>query len=151
MSWKPSGLNRLQGPDSAATRALFEDLRKFLQEPTFERGIRLWTGAATAYDPATGLTPEQASKLFVYPSDVQHDKAPFTFTAQAALGGSVVFPKVFTAAPTVEATVRIGGNLDLNVNVQSVSTTGFTYRIFQNTGVNVSGSGDLHWTARGVL
>lgn len=70
-----------------------------------------------------------------------------TFTAANSTSGTQTFAHTFTATPVVVATVLIGSNLDVLINLQTVSTTNFTWRLFQKSGTNISGTATVHWVA----
>ncbi len=71
-----------------------------------------------------------------------------SFDYSAASNGSVTFPVAFAVAPVVTIGLLIGSNHDLILNIQGVTTTGFTFRLFQNSGSVVAGTADIHWMAR---
>ena len=72
------------------------------------------------------------------------------FSAVGAVTGSVAFAKAFGAPPIVQVTVLVGSNLDILVNMQGVTTTGFTFRAFNKDGTAVTGTATLHWSAQAV-
>jgi len=73
-------------------------------------------------------------------------------TVVAATSGTVTFPVAFTAAPTIQLTGQVGGNLDVGANVQSRSATTFGWRVFgRDPGTSWNGAtGTLHWEAIGI-
>lgn len=66
---------------------------------------------------------------------------------------SASFGETFAAAPVVVATAQVGGNIDLVLNIQSVSTAAFTWRAITKTGGNVGSNTPvtIHWIAIGAL
>lgn len=81
---------------------------------------------------------------------VQRGIATTSFAAASAQSGNVTFPFPFPSSqpnPVIILTIEVGANLDINVNVVSRSLTGFAWRWFQNTGVAVTGSLNIHWAA----
>lgn len=60
MTWQPPYLNELMGPDRGTLSSIFEDLVKFLQNPTFENGITIGD-AREVYNPATGVKTRPAT------------------------------------------------------------------------------------------
>lgn len=93
------------------------------------------------------LDAELSTRVF---SLEQRGTEDAVFAAVGAVTGSVAFAQAFAAAPIVQVTVLVGSNLDILVNLQGVTTTGFTFRAFNKDGTNVSGTATLHWTAREV-
>ena len=81
-------------------------------------------------------------------ADEQRGIAEFSYAAAAAASGSVDFPVAFPAAPVVTLTLLIGSNHDWNINLQGVTTTGFTWRAFQNAGTPLTGDAEIHWSAK---
>jgi hypothetical protein len=65
--------------------------------------------------------------------------------------GSASFGATFLAAPAITASVKVGSNADLILNVVTVTTTGFTYRVVNRTASVVNVSYEVHWHATGVI
>lgn len=76
---------------------------------------------------------------------------PVVFATVAAVSGApVTWPVPYTVAPTVRHSVQAGGNFDIVSNMQSVSNTGATFRLWRPGGGNINGTVFLHWEAIGV-
>lgn len=69
------------------------------------------------------------------------------FSAVSSVSGTVDFVSAFKGVPVVTFGVQVGSNLDINVNMQGVVTTGFTWRAFQNLGSVVTGTATVYWHA----
>jgi hypothetical protein len=80
----------------------------------------------------------------------QRGKTSFTLTAANGVNSTITYPIPLNSSPSnVQALVQIGSNLDVCVNLQSLSATQSVFRLFQNTAAAVSGSGTLHWEVVG--
>lgn len=91
-----------------------------------------------------------ARKRYVDRKD-QRGFESLTFSSQSALSGTVTYATAFTAAPHIFLTVQCGSNFDLIGNVTTIpTTTGFGWRVFQNSGSSFSGSARLYWIAFGA-
>jgi hypothetical protein len=86
---------------------------------------------------------------FFAENTIQRGTDDLSFSTSSADSGSITFSQAFKSAPTVLLTVEIGSNFDVLANVQSLTATGFSWRVFQNAGTNITGSGTLHWLAIG--
>lgn len=72
------------------------------------------------------------------------------FTSAPATAGTLTFPTAFATAPIVHMQVIVGASLDVNVNLQGVTTTTATWRLFQNVGTSISATVTVHWIAIGT-
>lgn len=69
--------------------------------------------------------------------------------ANGVNGLTVNFPGIYTVAPAVIATPRVGSNFDLLLNTQGLTATGASFRLAQKSGTAITGSGAVSWMAIG--
>ena len=74
--------------------------------------------------------------------------ATIVFSSANTATVTVTFNQAFSVVPLVQITPQESHNFDLVCTVQSVSTTGFTARLAQRSGANISGTVQLNWSAQ---
>lgn len=75
MGWVNPRWASLTGPDAESLRAIFESLSKFLDAPTFERGITIGDGTDPTYDPVDDVVTPAPTTPVVPDSIVPDDDA----------------------------------------------------------------------------
>lgn len=124
---RASALGGITGCTSAARPASPAEGQKVYETDT--NLTRVWNGTAWKID-----TPQRGS-------------VTLTFSATAAVSGTVTFPVAYAVAPIVQLTTRDGSNLDTIGIVTAVSTTSFSYRVVQRTATPITGTVILNWTS----
>lgn len=75
-----------------------------------------------------------------------------SFTAANSVAGTINFGVTFAVAPIVTATIEIGANNDVLINLTATpTTTGVSFRAFQKAGVNITTAATIYWHAHGEL
>ena len=80
-------------------------------------------------------------------SGAQAGKLAIQFGGVNSFAGLIPFPTAFATVPVVVLTIYAPSSYDVLANLQGVTTTEFSFRLFQNTNANVPGGVTLHWIA----
>lgn len=97
------------------------------------------------------MVSDQPIILSVQPAQVlQAGTQSVVFSAANSATAVVNWPVAFTVAPAVLHAVQVGANNDVLSNLQSVSATSATFRLFQKSGTAISTTATLHWQAIGL-
>lgn len=76
--------------------------------------------------------------------------ATAAFSTQSAVSGTITYGLTFGGTPKVIATVQIGSNFDVAINLTGApGTSSVGYRLFQVGGVSISGTATINWLAIG--